>query len=79
MDALDQDVILLVLVIVVEQSSVEHDWVVLLGDLVGLRQIAVGPVLPIELNLRKDATTEGKRGLSCLVEAMFVQHGQHAW
>lgn len=61
MHALDQDVVLVVLVVVVEKPAVQHDWVVFLGDLVGLREITESIVLAIELDLRKNATTEGER------------------
>ena len=74
LDALDEDVVLLVLVVVVEESSVQHDWVVLLRNLVRLRQVAVRPMLPVELDLRKDAATECQRSLDRLVEAVLVEH-----
>ena len=76
--ALDQDVVLVVLVVVVEKPAVQHDWVVFLGDLVGLREITESIVLAIELDLRKNATTEGERSFDRLVEAVLVQHWQHA-
>ena len=36
LDSVDEHVVLLVLVVIVEESTVKHDWVVLLGDLVRL-------------------------------------------
>ena len=60
LDPIDEDVVLLVFVVVVEESAIKHDWVVFLRNLVGLRKITVRIVLPIKLNLRKNATTEGK-------------------
>ena len=35
--------------------------------------------LLVHLDTDPIATTEGERSLDCLVEAMFVKHGQHAW
>ena len=58
LNALNEDVVLLVLVVIVEQSSVKHDWVELLRNLVCLRKVTECPMLSVELDLRKNAPTE---------------------
>lgn len=79
LDALNQDMVLVLLVVVEEETAVEHDWVVLLRDLVGLRKVSVDIVLPVELDLGQDASTESQRSLDGLVQALFVQDGEHTW
>ena len=79
LDTLDQDMVLVLLVVVEEEAAVEHDWVVLLRDLVGLGKVSVDIVLPVELDLGKDASTESQRSLNGLVQALFVQDGEHTW
>ena len=71
--------VLILLVVVEEETTIHHDWVVLLSDLVSLRQISVHIVFPVELDLGKDAATKSERCLDSLVEAFFVQDGEHAW
>ena len=78
MDTLDKEVILLVAVVIVEQSSINHDWVVLLSNLVALGKIWVDIVLSIKLNKWRYAATESKRASDGLVETVFVQDGKHA-
>ena len=60
LNSLDQDIVLLIFVVVVEESTVKHDRVVFLCNLVGLRKITERIVPPIELNLGKNATSESK-------------------
>ena len=79
LDSLDQNVVLLVFVVVVEESTVKHDRVVLLSNLVSLGQVAVGVVLPVELDLWEDTATEGEGRLDGLVEAVLVENWEHAW
>ena len=79
LDTLDQDMVLILLVVVEEEAAVEHDWVVLLRDLVGLGKVSVEIVLSVELDLGKDASTESQRSLDGLVQALFVQDGEHTW
>lgn len=79
LDALNQDMVLVLLVVVEEEAAVEHDWVVLLRDLVGLRKVSVDIVLPVELDLGQDASAESQRSLNGLVQALFVQDGEHTW
>ena len=70
---------LVVLVIEEEQAPIEHDWVVLLRDLVSCRQVSVNIVLSIELDLTQDAPAESERCFDREVEAALVKHRQHAW
>ena len=51
----------------------------LLSNLVSLGQVAVGVVLPVELDLWEDTATEGEGRLDGLVEAVLVEDWQHAW
>ena len=60
LDPINEDVVLLVFVVVVEESAIKHDWVMFLRNLVRLWKIAVRIVLPIKFNLRKDATAKSK-------------------
>ena len=60
LDPFDQDVIFLVIVIVVEESSIEHDWIVFLRNLVRLWKITVRIVFPIEFDLRENTTSKSK-------------------
>ena len=60
LDAFNEDVVLVLLVVVEEETAVEHDGVVLLSDLVRLRKVSVHIVLSVELDLGQDAATEGK-------------------
>ena len=52
--------VLLVTIVVVEQSTVHHDWVVFLRDLVTLGQIRVDIVFPVKLNECWNAAAEGE-------------------
>jgi len=79
LDTLNQDMVLILLVIVEKEAAIEHDRVVLLCDLVRLREVCVHIVLPVELDLGKDASSKGKRRLDGLVEALFVKDGEHSW
>ena len=78
LDAFDQDMVLILLVVIEEKAAVKHDWVVLLSDLISLWEVSVHIVFPVELDLGKDASSEGKRRLDSLVEALFVKDGEHA-
>ena len=60
LDALDENVVLVLLVVVEEETAVEHDRVVLLSDLVSLGKVSVHIVLSVKLDLGQDAATEGK-------------------
>jgi len=51
--------VLVLLVVVEEETTIEHDWVVLLRDLVRLGQVCVDIVLAIEFDLGQDTTTKG--------------------
>ena len=77
LDALHQDVILILFEVIEEETAVQHDWVVLLSDLVCLRQVCVHVMLTVELDLWQNATTESQRGLDSQIEALLVQHGKH--
>ena len=79
MDPLDEDVRLLILIVIVEESAIEHDGVVLLGDLVGLRQVGIDVMLSVKFDLGQDATSKGKRGLDCDVKTILVEDWKHAW
>ena len=70
---------LLVLIVVVEEAAVEHNGVVLLGDLVGLGQVGIDVVLSVEFDLGKDAASKGERGLDGDVKAVLIEDGKHAW
>jgi hypothetical protein len=58
LDAFYQNMILVLFVVVKEQAAIKHDRVVLLSDLVCLRQVCVHVVLAIELDLWQNSTTE---------------------
>ena len=79
LDSVDKDVVFIVFVVIVEESTVKHDWVVLLRNLVRLWQVAVRIVLSVEFDLREDTAAEGEGCLHGLVEAVLVQDWQHAW
>ena len=79
LDALNQDMVLVLLVVVEEEAAVEHDWVVLLRDLIGLGKVSVDIVLSVEFDLGQDASAESQRSLDGLVQALFVQDGEHTW
>lgn len=64
--------IFLVTVVVVEQSSVHHDWVVFLSDLVTLGKIRVDIVFPVKLNERRDTASKSERASNSLIEAVFI-------
>lgn len=78
LDSLNEDVILFVLVVVEEETTVEHNGVMLLGDLVSLGQVTVDVVLAIKFDLGQDTTAKSKRCLDCEVEAVFTQDWKHA-
>ena len=79
LNALDQDMVLILLVIVEEETTVKHDRVVFLSDLVGLGKVSVHIVFPVELDLGEDAPAESQRSLDGLIQALFVQDGEHTW
>ena len=79
MNSLNKNVVLLVTIVVVEQSTVHHDRVVFLRDLVTLGQIWVDIVFPVELNERWNAAAECEGAFNCLIKAVFVQNWKHAW
>ena len=60
MNSLNENVVLLVTIVVVEQSTVHHDRVVFLRDLVTLGQIRVDIVFPVKLNECWNAAAEGE-------------------
>jgi hypothetical protein len=53
--------------------------VVLLSDLVALRQVCVHVVLPVKLHLPRDLAIQRYSTLQSLLKTFFVQHGQSAW
>lgn len=69
---------LFILIVVEEESAVDHDRVMLLGDLVSLWKVSVVVMLAVELNLRQNSTPQAKRRLDRDVQTLLVQHGQHA-
>ena len=79
LDALHEDMALVLSVVIEEETSILHDWVMLLRDLVGLGQVSIDVVLSVELDLGKDSSTEGQRRRNCEVEALLVEDGEHAW
>ena len=70
---------LLVLVVVEEETAVEHDWVVLLSDLVCRWQVSIDVVLSVEFNHGKDATSKSKRCLDSDIKTILVEDWKHAW
>lgn len=79
LNPLDEDMVLVFLEVVEEEATVHHDGLVLLRDLVCLGHVSVHIVLPVELDLRQDATTKSQRGLNGEVKALLIQHWEHAW
>lgn len=79
LDALHKDMALVLPVVIEEETTILHDWVMLLRDLVGLGQVSIDVVLPVELDFGKDSSTEGQRRRYCEVEALLVEDGEHAW
>lgn len=67
LNAGNKDMVVLIQVIEVEHAAILHDRVVLLSDLISLRQVSVIIVLPVELDLREDSSSESKRGLDSQV------------
>lgn len=65
--------------VIEKKAAVEHDRVVLLGDLIALGQVCVDVVLAVEFDLGQDAATESKRSLDSLIKALFVEDGEHTW
>jgi hypothetical protein len=79
LDSLDADRCLLALGVEVFQGALLHHWVVLLSDLVALRQVCVHVVLPVKLHLPRDLAIQRYSTLQSLLKTFFVQHGQSAW
>ena len=78
LNALNENMVLILSVVVEEEAAIEHDRVVLLSDLVRLWQVSVDVMLAVEFDSGQDAATQGETGLDCQVEALFVQDGEHA-
>jgi hypothetical protein len=72
LDAINQDVVLLITIVKEKKTAIFHNWVVFLSDLVGLRQIGIAVVLSIEFYQRQNATTETKRSFNSEIKAFFV-------
>ena len=70
--------VFVLLEVVEEETAVDHDRLVLLGDLVRLRQVRVGEVLPVEFDLWQNAATKCERGFDSKVEALLVEDWKHA-
>ena len=68
------DVALFVFMVVIEEPAVEHDRVVQLRDLVGLRQVCIDVMLAIKLDLRLDSAAERQRCSNGEVEALLIEH-----
>jgi len=79
LDAFDQNVVLILLKVIEEETAIEHDRIVLLRDLVSLRQVSIHVVFPVELDLRQDAPSESERSLDREIEALLVENGEHTW
>lgn len=79
LDALNENVVLIFLEIVEEEAAIKHDWVMLLRDLISLRQVSVNVVFPVELDLWKNASTQSQRSLDGEIKALFVENGEHTW
>jgi len=77
LNSLNEDVILFVLVVVEEQTTVKHDGVMLLGDLISLGQVTVDVVLAIKFDLGQDTTAKSQRCLNCEIKAVFAQDWKH--
>lgn len=68
---------LIVLLVVVKEAAVDHDRVVVLGDLVSIGRIGVHIMLSIKLDERRDSAAKRERAADGFVEAVLVKHGQH--
>jgi len=51
---------------------------VLLGDLIALRQIGIVVMLPIELNSRVDIASQSERSLNSEIQALLIQNRKHS-
>jgi hypothetical protein len=67
----------LMMAIEVPQHSVLHDGVVLLRDLVALRQISIKVMLPIKLDLGSNVPLKREGAEKSDVQTLRVQHRQH--
>lgn len=77
--SLDEHMAFVVRVVVEKHSSIKHYRVVLLCDLVSLREIWVVVVLAVKLNVVRDAARQSQTAADCFVEAIFVQYRKHSW
>ena len=71
--------VFLIAVVIKEESSVYHDGIELLSNLISLGKIRVPIVLPVELDELRNSTTECERTTDSLVQAVFVEHGEGSW
>lgn len=77
--SLDEHMAFVVRVVVEKHASIKHYRVVLLCDLVSLREIWVVVVLAVKLNVVRDAARQSQTAADCFVEAIFVQYRKHSW
>ena len=77
LDPLNQNMGLVVLIVIEEESAILHYGVVLLGDLVGLWQVCIDIMLSVKFDLWEDATSKGKGGFDGDVKTLLVQNREH--
>jgi hypothetical protein len=65
--------------VIIEESSVYHDWIELLSNLISLREIWIPIVLSVELNELRNSATECERATDSLVQAVFVENWECSW
>jgi len=70
----DQYEVFFVGVVIIEHAAIFHYRVVLLRDLVALREVRVVVVLTVELNIVRNSARQSKTAADRFVEAVFVQH-----
>ena len=71
--------VFLITMVIKEESSVYHDGIELLSNLISLGKIRVPIVLPVELNELRNSATEGERTTDSLVQAVFVEYWESSW
>jgi|688.fasta_scaffold1750873_1 hypothetical protein len=70
--------VIVVIVVIIKETTIDHNRVVLLSDLISLRQVRRLIVLSIELNKCWDTTSKRKTATYSLVEAIFIEYWKHA-
>ena len=58
--------------------ALAHDRVLVLRDLIALRQVLIEVILPVEDRTQVDLRIEPEPGADRLLHAALVDHGQHA-